>query len=89
VPFHDAVADFSHSGPWRFFPVAGPSTPLFELAFIAWSCVPLWRDVGPAAAAGRLQVIAATYGTLDARQILHAVPPRIQTMLEGIPADAE
>lgn len=117
--FHEAVAGFSHPGPWRFFPVvgpslighndiapynvcfvgeelagvfdwdlAGPSTPLFELAFVAWNCVPLWRDIGPQAAAERLRVIAAAYGTFDARQILHAVPPRIQTMLDGIPAAA-
>jgi hypothetical protein len=70
--FHGAVAGFSHPGPWRFFPVtgpslighndiapynvcfdgdelvgvfdwdlAGPSTPLLALAFIAWNCVPL------------------------------------------------
>jgi Ser/Thr protein kinase RdoA (MazF antagonist) len=76
--FHDAVAGFSHPGPWRFFPVtdaslighndiapynvcfngaelvgvfdwdlAGPTTPPLELAFIAWNCVPLWRDIGP------------------------------------------
>jgi hypothetical protein len=117
--FHDAVVGFSHPGPWRFFPVAGPSlighndiapynvcfegeelagvfdwdlsgpsTPLFELASIAWNCVPLWRDTGPVTAAERLRVIAVTYGTLDARQILHAVPQRIQIMLDGIPAAA-
>ncbi len=70
---------------WDF---SGPSTPLFELAFIAWNCVPLWRDIGPKTAADRLRVIAATYRTLDARRILHAVPQRIQTMLDGIPAAA-
>jgi hypothetical protein len=72
---------------WDF---SGPSTPLLELAFIAWNCVPLWRDIGAAAAADRLRVIAATYGTggPDARRILHAVPPRIQLMLDGIPAAA-
>jgi Phosphotransferase enzyme family len=55
--------------------LAGPSTPLLELAFIAWNCVPLWRDIGPGTPAGRLRVIAAIYGTLGPRQILHAVPP--------------
>jgi len=117
--FHEAVAGFSHGGPWRFFPVegptlighndiapynacfdgddlvgvfdwdfAGPTTPLFELAFIAWNCVPLWRDVGADAAAARLRLIAATYGGLDAHQILRAVPARIQIMLDGIPVAA-
>jgi hypothetical protein len=117
--FHEAVAGFSHPGPWRYFPVAepslighndiapynvcfegeevmgvfdwdlaGPTTPLLELAFIAWNCVPLWRDTGPAAAAGRLRVIAAAYGGPGARQILRAVPPRIQAVLDWIPSAA-
>jgi hypothetical protein len=117
--FHDAVAGFSHPGPWRFFPVtspslighndiapynvcfegdelvgvfdwdlAGPSTPLLELAFIAWNCVPLWRDTGPEQAAARLAVISATYGGVAARELLRAVPCRIQTMLDGIPVAA-
>ena len=68
--------------------MAGPSTPLSELAFVAWNCVPLWRDIGSRAAARRLTVIAATYGTVAAREILHTVPRRIQTMLDGIPVAA-
>lgn len=117
--FHEAVAGFSHPGPWRYFRVAeptlighndiapynvcfegdevvgvfdwdlaGPTTPLLELAFIAWNCVPLWRDIGPRFAAERLRTIAATYGGFDARQILHAVPSRIRAMLDWIPAAA-
>ena len=117
--FHEAVAGFSHPGPWRFFPVteptlichndiapynacfagdeltgvfdwdlAGPSTPLFELAFIAWNCVPLWRDIGAEVAAERLTLIAASYGEISARQILNAVPDRIQLMLDWIPVVA-
>jgi hypothetical protein len=68
--------------------LAGPTTPLLELAFIAWNCVPLWRDIGPGLAAERLRTIATTYGGFDARQILHTVPPRIQAMLDWIPAAA-
>ncbi len=68
--------------------LAGPTTPLFELAFIAWNCVPLWRDFGAGPAAARLRLIAATHGGFDAGQILRAVPPRIQTMLDGIPVAA-
>lgn len=68
--------------------MAGPSTPLFELAFIAWNCVPLWSDIGPKHAARRLTVIAATYGGFQPREILHAVPRRIQIMLDGIPVAA-
>lgn len=68
--------------------MGGPSTPLFELAFIAWNCVPLWRDIGPQAAARRLTVIASTYGGFHPRQILRTVPRRIQIMLDGIPLAA-
>jgi hypothetical protein len=68
--------------------LSGPSTPLFELAFIAWNCVPLWHDIEPETAAERLRVIAAAYGPFTAGQILHAVAPRIQIMLDGIPVAA-
>ncbi len=68
--------------------LAAPATPLLELAFIAWNCVPLCRDTGPGTAAARLRVIAAAYGGPGARQILHAVPPRIGAMLDWIPAAA-
>lgn len=70
---------------WDF---AGPTTPLFELAFMAWNCVPLWRDIGAQDAADRLSLLAASYGLLDARPILHAVPERIQLMFDGIPTAA-
>jgi hypothetical protein len=64
--------------------MAGPTTPLFELAFIAWNSVPLWRDIGPRQAAGRLALIASGYGGYSARQILHAVPERVRLLLDGI-----
>ncbi|HSE72652.1 MAG TPA: NUDIX domain-containing protein [Nocardioidaceae bacterium] len=113
--FHDAVAGFTHPGPWRFFGVAdpqivahndlapynvcfegdhlvgvfdwdlaGPSTALMELAHLAWNCVPLFRDIGPSSAAHRLTVIADTYGRFTAREILDAVPPRVQLAVDGI-----
>ena len=50
--------------------------------------MPLWRDIGAGPAARRLTVIATTYGGFTAREILLAVPPRIQIMLDGIPAAA-
>jgi len=117
--FHEAVGNFAHEGPWRFFDVnaptlighndiapynicfddeelvgvfdwdlAGPSTPLMELAFIAWNCVPLWRDIGPDVAAARLELIASTYRSSTAHEILCAVPPRIQLMIDWIPLAA-
>ena len=68
--------------------LAGPTTPLLELAFIAWNCVPLWRDIGPEPAAARLGLIASAYGPYSALDILQAVPTRIQLMLEWIPRSA-
>jgi hypothetical protein len=68
--------------------MSGPTTPLLELAFIAWNCVPLWRDIGAGPAAERLAPIADTYGGVTARQILHTVPRRIEIMLDGIPVAA-
>jgi hypothetical protein len=117
--FHAAVANFDHPGPWRYFPMegptlighndiapynscfdgddlagvfdwdlAGPTTPLNDLAFLAWNCVPLWSDIGAELAARRLALIATTYGGFDGAEVLKAVPARIQIMLDGIPASA-
>jgi len=68
--------------------LAGPTTPLDELAFMAWNCVPLTRDIDPDTAAQRLRLMASTYGGVEASQILGGVPQRIDIMLEGIPAAA-
>ena len=69
--------------------LSGPSTPLMELAFIAWNTVPLWSiDFHPVETARRLELIAATYGSFGPIEILHAVPERIQLMLDGIPVAA-
>jgi hypothetical protein len=68
--------------------MSGPATPLSELAFIAWNCVPLWRASTPGYAAERLTVIADAYGGFDASRILRAVPERIRRMVDGIPVAA-
>jgi hypothetical protein len=68
--------------------LSGPTNPLNELAFMAWNCVPLWADIGEERAAHRVRLIADTYGGLDARQVLLAVPGRIQLMMDGIVAAA-
>jgi 8-oxo-dGTP diphosphatase len=68
--------------------LAGPSTPVLELAFTAWNTIPLWRDIGAGLAATRLEVMASSYGSVPPRDILQAVPPRIQKMLDGIPVAA-
>ena len=67
--------------------LAGPSAPLQELAFLAWTGVPLWHDLDPAAAAQRLAAIADGYGdgALTPRRILRAVPGRLRAMFDGFP----
>ena len=68
--------------------LAGPATPLMELAFIAWNCVPLWRDIGDEVSAQRIQRICSAYGGIDPACLVDAVPGRIQTMLDWIPLAA-
>lgn len=73
---------------WDF---AGPTTPLSELAFLAWNTVPLWEEAGPGRILDVLTSIAEGYGAdagLGPRETLHAVPPRMQRMLEGTRAAA-
>lgn len=60
--------------------LAGPSTTLLQLAFIAWNCVPLWRDIGPESAAARLRLIASSYGRCPA----HDIPERSQGPLNDL-----
>jgi aminoglycoside phosphotransferase (APT) family kinase protein len=114
---HDAVADFTDVGPWRFFGVvqpslvahndlapynvcfegdrltgvfdwdlAGPSTPLLELAHLAWHGIPLFRSVPAADAARRLEAMAATYGGHTGHDILDAVPQRVHIAADGVRA---
>jgi Phosphotransferase enzyme family len=68
--------------------LSGPTNPLNELAFMAWNCVPLWADIGEDEAARRLTLITDTYGGFDVREVLLAVPGRIQLMMDGIVASA-
>lgn len=68
--------------------LAGPATRLMELGFIAWNCVPLWRDIGDEACAERIRRICSAYGGVHPAQIADVVPRRIQTMLGWIPLGA-
>lgn len=64
--------------------MSGPSTPLVELGFLAWNAVPLWRDVGSATAARRLELIATTYDGPAPAAILRAAVLRIEHLIAGI-----
>ena len=64
--------------------LAGPSTPLLELAQLAWHCVPLLRPIPDEDAARRLRLIADAYGGPTAAEILAAVPVRVHVAIDGI-----
>lgn len=68
--------------------LAGPTTPLMELAFIAWNCVPLWRDIGDDACAERIGRIRSAYGGVHPTEVVDVAPRRIQMMLDWIPRGA-
>jgi hypothetical protein len=73
--------------------LAGPTNPLLELGFLAWNGVPMWRvDLDPddyaEVAARRLAVVAQAYGGVSPVDVLHAVPERVQAMVDGIPRAA-
>jgi mutator protein MutT len=64
--------------------LAGPSTPLLELAMLAWNGIPLFRPLEAADAARRLEVLAAAYDGPVAGDVLEAVPWRVQLAVDGI-----
>ncbi len=54
--------------------LAGPGVPLDDLAFLAWSGVPLYRDLDPAELARRLRLASDAYGGVDPVDVArHAV----------------
>lgn len=63
--------------------LAGPSSPLLDLAQVAWTCVPLARDSHAEHAAARLEVLATAYGTVTSREIYEAIEPRVRLTLGG------
>ena len=64
--------------------LAAPSTRLMELGLLAWTCVPLFRAIEPAAAARRLELIASVYGGYTAADILDAAEERVRLSREVV-----
>ncbi len=64
--------------------LAGPSTPLLELAHLAWNGIPLLREVPVADVARRIELMATAYGGPGARDLLAAVPVRTRIAIDGI-----
>jgi hypothetical protein len=72
--------------------LAGPTTALLELGFIAWNCIPLYRqpevDDPDGWAAARLQILADSYGGIEAADVLTATIPRTEHTIAGMQAAA-
>ncbi|GAB3292811.1 NUDIX domain-containing protein [Epidermidibacterium keratini] len=66
--------------------MAGPGDPMDDLAFLAWTAVPLYRDIDPPRAAERLRLLASAYGDVDAVDLLEAARRRMTTATERIAA---
>lgn len=68
--------------------LAGPTTALLELGFIAWNCVPLYRrpriDDPDGWAAARLRLLAGAYGGVDASDVLAATLARTEHSITGM-----
>jgi aminoglycoside phosphotransferase (APT) family kinase protein len=68
--------------------IAGPTTALLELGFIAWNCVPLYRcpDVEDpdSWSAARLKLLADAYGGIDAADVLTATITRTEHTITGM-----
>jgi len=64
--------------------LAGPTTPLLELAQLGWTAVPLFRPVPAAEAARRLRLLTDGYGGVDPRDVLRAVPLLKRIGCDGI-----
>lgn len=64
--------------------MAGPTTPVLELGFIAWNCVPLYRPFPAPWVAARLDLIARTYDGPTGAQILQGCLDRVEMMLAMI-----
>ncbi len=72
--------------------LAGPTTVLFELGFIAWNCVPLYRrpdvDDPDGWCAARLRLIADAYGGVGPADVLDATISRTEHTITGLLAAA-
>lgn len=68
--------------------MAGPGRPVEDLAFMAWTAVPLFRAVAPADVARRLELMADCYAAadVDAATILDAVDARMTAATDKIEA---
>ena len=69
--------------------MAGPGHPIDDLAFLAWTGIPLYRDIGTEEAARRLDLLVDAYGEWGPVTVLDAVVTRMTTACERIAAGQE
>jgi hypothetical protein len=66
--------------------MAGPGKPIDDLAFMAWTAVPLFRPNSAPDVARRLRLMADTYGGPDAAEVLDHAEVRMRTATDRIEA---
>jgi len=66
--------------------IAGPGVPLEDLAFLAWTGVPLSHEMSTPDVVRRLRLVADAYGGVDPRLLLHAAGTRMASAAERIAA---
>jgi mutator protein MutT len=64
--------------------MAGPGTPIEDVAFAAWNFVPLWRELGPVSTARRLRLLCEAYGGMYPLAVLPMVVTRITAATDRI-----
>lgn len=69
--------------------MAGPGRPIDDLAFLAWTGMPLYRDIGLDETARRLDLLVDAYGEWGPLTLLDAVVARMSTSCERIAAGQE
>lgn len=69
--------------------LAGPGKPIDDLAFLAWTALPLYRETPAAEVACRLDVLVDAYGEWGPMTILDAVEARMTMASDRIAAGQE
>lgn len=69
--------------------LAGPGDPIDDLAFLCWTAIPLYRDIGAAETARRIDLVVDAYAEWGPLTLLDAVERRMTTATERIAAGIE
>jgi len=69
--------------------VAGPGKPIDDLAFLAWTAIPLYREIPLEDVVRRLDILVDAYGEWGPMTILNAVEARMTTAGDRIAAGQE